>query len=179
MTKPGLIVFSGLPGAGKTTLSRLVAAQIGAVFLRIDTIEAALRNSLNAPLSGPEGYLVAGAMAHDQLALGRRVIIDAVNDDTWCQTHWEGVAARAQAPVAAVLVVCSDQDEHRRRVEARLEADPDAGLPDWPAVQSREFSDWDQVGLTVDTARLAPEACADQISGWLIRSGMAERRTNP
>ena len=40
-----LIIFGGLPGTGKTTLARALAEQLGAVFLRIDTIEQALRQS--------------------------------------------------------------------------------------------------------------------------------------
>ena len=34
-----LIVFGGLPGTGKTTLSRLVAQDLSATWLRIDVIE--------------------------------------------------------------------------------------------------------------------------------------------
>lgn len=34
-----LIVMSGLPATGKTTISRALASQINAVHLRIDTIE--------------------------------------------------------------------------------------------------------------------------------------------
>jgi predicted kinase len=38
-------VFSGLPGTGKTTISRDLAASLNAVYLRIDTIEQAIRSS--------------------------------------------------------------------------------------------------------------------------------------
>lgn len=37
-----LIVIGGLPGIGKTTLARLLAARLGAVHLRVDTIEQAI-----------------------------------------------------------------------------------------------------------------------------------------
>ena len=36
-----LIVFGGLPGSGKTTLSRSLAAELHAAHLRVDLIEAA------------------------------------------------------------------------------------------------------------------------------------------
>jgi predicted kinase len=37
-----LYVFAGLTGTGKTTLSRQLAQRVGAVHLRIDTVEQAL-----------------------------------------------------------------------------------------------------------------------------------------
>lgn len=40
-----LIVLSGLPGAGKSTIARALAEAIGAAWLRIDTIEMAIRES--------------------------------------------------------------------------------------------------------------------------------------
>lgn len=46
-----LIVIGGLPGTGKTTLARLLASRIGAVHLRIDTIEQACVHS--GPARGP------------------------------------------------------------------------------------------------------------------------------
>ena len=40
-----LIIFGGLPASGKTTIARDLARQLGATYLRIDTIEQALRES--------------------------------------------------------------------------------------------------------------------------------------
>ncbi|MCX4096462.1 AAA family ATPase [Nocardia sp. alder85J] len=37
-----LIIAGGLPGTGKTTPTQLLSARIGAVHLRIDTIEQAI-----------------------------------------------------------------------------------------------------------------------------------------
>jgi predicted kinase len=34
-----LIIFGGLPGTGKTTISKEVAKRLKAVYLRVDTIE--------------------------------------------------------------------------------------------------------------------------------------------
>ncbi len=39
-----LIALGGLPGTGKTTIARELARQLGAVHLRIDSIEQALRD---------------------------------------------------------------------------------------------------------------------------------------
>ena len=56
-----LIVFGGLPGVGKSSVARLVAARLRAVYLRVDTIEQALRDAGARPLT--EGYVGAYALA--------------------------------------------------------------------------------------------------------------------
>ena len=52
-----LIVLSGLPGVGKTTIARELAGAMGAVHVRIDSIEQALRDM--GQEVGGEGYAVA------------------------------------------------------------------------------------------------------------------------
>jgi adenylylsulfate kinase-like enzyme len=42
---PLLIAFGGLPGTGKTTLAKAIAKRYSAVYLRIDTIEMAIRTT--------------------------------------------------------------------------------------------------------------------------------------
>lgn len=37
-----LIIFSGLPGSGKSTIAQALAKQLNAFYLRIDTIEQAI-----------------------------------------------------------------------------------------------------------------------------------------
>jgi len=110
-----LISLSGLPGVGKTTVARELAAQIGAVHLRIDSIEQALRNE-GIQVEG-EGYAVAYAVAEDNLRFGRVVISDCVNPDRGTREAWRAVADRAGVRMVDVEIVCSDSDEHRRRVE--------------------------------------------------------------
>jgi predicted kinase len=58
-----LIILSGLPGVGKTTIARELARSLAAVHLRIDSIEQALRYA-GATVEF-EGYAVAHAVAAD------------------------------------------------------------------------------------------------------------------
>jgi len=39
-----LIIFSGLPGCGKSTVAKIVTQRLGAVYLRVDTVEQAIRS---------------------------------------------------------------------------------------------------------------------------------------
>ena len=73
-----LIVLGGLPGVGKSALARSLAQRIGAVLLRIDPIEQAMRNA-GLIVSGPQGYLAVRDHSQDNLRMGQTVVVDAVN----------------------------------------------------------------------------------------------------
>jgi predicted kinase len=171
-----LIVFGGLPGTGKTTLARALAAERGAVYLRIDTIEQALRASgmLRGDV-GPAGYLAAYALAEANLRLGQSVVADAVNPLRVTREAWRKTAADAEARLLEIEVICSDAAEHRRRVEARSVSDI-AGLvpPRWIDVVSRDYEPWDGPHLVIDTARRGPEESLREIRAWI--GGEAEGR---
>jgi predicted kinase len=70
-----LIVFAGLPGVGKSSIARELARKIGAVWLRIDSIEQAIKAS-GVTFVDNAGYLVAQAIAEENLRLGHDVIAD-------------------------------------------------------------------------------------------------------
>src|SRR5688572_33309530 len=94
-----LVVFGGLPGTGKTTLARQVADRLGATYLRIDTIEQALRSALGLGDDvGSAGYDIAYAVSEINLTLGRTVVADCVNPLPVTRAAWRDVAARAAAP---------------------------------------------------------------------------------
>jgi len=164
-----LIVFSGLPGVGKTAIARELARTIRAVHLRIDSIEQALRRA-GYRVEG-EGYEVAYAVAEDNLRVGRMVIADCVNPWPLTRSAWRTVAKRAGVAVLDVEIVCSDAAEHRRRVESR---EPDiAGhlLPSWQDVVERDYHAWDRDRLVVDTAKSELVAGVGMIVGRLSAQG--------
>ncbi|HYZ24819.1 MAG TPA: AAA family ATPase [Rhodopila sp.] len=163
-----LIVFGGLSGTGKTTISRALVARCSAVFLRVDVIEQAIRLAgVLAGDVGPAGYVVANALAASNLANGRMVIADCVNPVSESRGGWRQTAAKAQVRLIEVEVICSDPVEHRRRVEGR-EADIDGlVLPRWQDVLNRRYDAWPEAHMVVDTACLGPEEAVGLVEGWM------------
>lgn len=151
MRPPSLFIFAGLPGTGKTTLARLLARDLRAVYLRIDTVEQALRDE-RGDLSGPEGYVVAYRIAADNLRLGMSVVADSVNPIAVTRRAWRNVAAQAGVGFVEIEVVCSDAQEHRRRVESRVSDIVGHRLPTWHEVETREREPWETTPVVIDTA---------------------------
>ena len=146
-----LIILGGLPGVGKTTVAREVADRLGAAHLRIDTIEQTLRRVAAIEDMRAIGYEVAYAVAADNLRAGRVVVADSVNPIELTRSAWRRVAVDAGAQGVEVELVCSDVDEHRRRVENRSTDVEGLKLPTWAAVQAREYEPWN-ADLCLDTS---------------------------
>lgn len=163
-----LIVLGGLPGSGKTTLARALAARIGAVHVRVDTIEQALR-SIEALRDdvGPAGYLAAYGVAGDNLRVGGIVIADSVNPLKITRDAWRAVGEAVPVPVAEVEVICSDRTEHRRRVETRTSDIAGLKQPTWQAVLDRNYEKWDRDRIVVDTSTKGVEELAADLASRL------------
>ncbi|QTT89578.1 AAA family ATPase [Pseudomonas chlororaphis] len=150
-----LIVFSGLPGSGKTTIARALASHLRATYLRIDTIEQTLRNGGLVEV-GKAGYEVAIALACSNLALGNRVVADCVNPVAESRQAWQGIAKAEQSPLLNIEVVCTDIAEHRRRVESRGADVPGLRPPSWQSVLDHDYQVWSSERLRLDSFLLSP-----------------------
>jgi predicted kinase len=170
---PVLIAFAGLPGTGKSTIARLLAREIGAVYLRIDTIEGALRSLDPGREIGPEGYDIAAALAVSNLEIGRDAIVDCVNPWPLTRDGFRQAARRAQAEFLGVEIVCADPLLHRRRLESRTNDLPGVPKVEWTAVLARDYRAWDDADIRVDTslstAQEAAQTLASRVRGVVPR----------
>jgi Predicted kinase len=160
-----LIVFGGLPGTGKSTVARLLAERLGAVWLRLDSLEQGFAKAGVVALHdiGPGGYYAAQAVALDNLNIGLTVVADMVNPFAVTRADWKNVAVSAGKKVIQVELFCSDPVEHRTRSENRTTDIPGFNLPTWIDIQNREYEPWPDADCRVDTAKASPDEVVELI----------------
>jgi predicted kinase len=165
-----LIVFGGLPGSGKTTLSRAIAQELHAAWLRVDLIEAALWRAKIAQdqPTGLGAYSVAFALAEVHLHMSTPTVVDAVNPIEAPRQGWRDLAASVGVPLYVIEVVCSDPAEQRHRVETRVSDMPGFEYPSWQELMSRDYEPWTEPRLTLDTATVSFEDCLDRIRTYAL-----------
>jgi predicted kinase len=163
-----LVVVSGLPATGKSTVARLLAERTRTPFLRVDRIEQAIVgwSELTHPV-GPVGYAVAHALAAEQLTLGLDVIVECVNPLSLTRDAWVGTASRTGAAIVEAELVCSDPGEHRHRVESRPSDVDGLTKPTWAQVHQWEYEPWSRPRLVLDTATMSTAAAADRLAAEL------------
>lgn len=146
-----LYIFSGLPATGKSKLSKHLANKLGAVYLRIDTVEQTLKDHGLRVAEG-QGYEVAYKIALDNLKLGLSVVADSVNPLPITRTAWRDVANKAGCKYRDLEIICSDKEEHKRRVESRISEIESLQLPSWNDVVNRDYRKWSNERIVIDTS---------------------------
>lgn len=171
-----LIILGGLPGTGKSTIAKALSRQLQAVYLRIDTIEQAIRTTWDLETRqqkdmGPDGYIIAYAIASDNLRLGQTVIADSVNPIEITRSDWRKVATDQKKPFIEIEFICSDIDVHKHRVETRVVGIQGLKQPTWEDVINRDYELWQPPHLIIDTA-IYSEAKAVELIIAYIRQHM-------
>jgi len=155
-----VVVFTGLPGTGKSTLAGYAADALQAPVLAWDWVMAALRpyegiQTALAAMDGPTyvsvGWSVIWNLTIAQLRLGRSVVIDAVARQEQLE-RTRAVAGEHRVPCLVVLTTCSEEELHRSRVEGRTRDIPGWHELDWDHVQGvkHRFPLLEGVDLTLD-----------------------------
>jgi predicted kinase len=163
-----LIIFGGLPGTGKTILSKHIAKQLNAVHLRIDTIEQVFKKfPYFEQFVGPEGYMISYAIALDNLKLGLSVIADSVNPIAITRNDWQKVARNANTPFVEIELICSNTKEHQLRIETRTADISGHILPNWNDVLNRHYEPWQSKSITIDTSEYSIDESVNQILDFI------------
>ncbi len=168
--RPLLVVIGGLPAVGKTAVCRALLGERPITppmtWLRVDSIEQALRRSgeMAPDMPGGAGYYAAAAVAGDVLSTGGDVLVECVNPLPITRRLWERTAVDAGSRLLQVELVCSDRDEHRRRVEQRVSDIEGLVLPGWRDVLQRDYAPWPEADLRLDTGRLEVTGAAELIA---------------
>nr|WP_321360675.1 AAA family ATPase [uncultured Hyphomonas sp.] len=161
---PRLVMMSGLPGSGKSTLSKILAGRMGAALLRIDVFEQDLRNQHGADLDvGTRGYQRGYRLAAQHLGEGRNVIADAVNAVEAARQGWRDVAAATDADIVEIEILCSDIEEVRTRLQTRDTGIEGLAPVQFDAVSSRMWEPNPNRHAAIDTAGKQVTYCADAL----------------
>jgi predicted kinase len=165
-----LVAVGGLPATGKSTIATALARRTSTSYLRVDRIEQAIVawSALSHPL-GPVGYAVAHALVREQLELGLDVIVECVNPTALTRDGWVATAKAVGAELVEVEVICSDEDEHRRRAEVRSSDVEGLVKPTWAAIAEREYQPWLRRPLVIDSAITSPDSAAQRIASRMDR----------
>jgi predicted kinase len=177
MTDRDLVVLAGKPGTGKTTLARLLATNLPAVYVRVDAIETAVVDcGLAEPPVGVVGYVVAHLIARANLALGSSVVVDAVNPVPEARNAWRDLAAETGSTLSVFETVLHDPIEHRSRVTARQPDMPGQRVPSWDEVAATPYLVWDEVrdGPRIEIDMLSSEPALARALAHLGRLNLRE-----
>jgi predicted kinase len=172
-----LVLVMGVPGSGKSTLSRCVVERTSWVYLDsdfvIDPFYTDTRESADHQLLRPTFYQVVYNIAEQNLRLGNTVLIDSplvrpIRDPAW----WAGMqqlVSRAGAGLKVVRCFC-DEQVLRARIEARGAERDRSKLADWPAFLTdqpiRRPIAVDHI--EIDTGMEAKEHAAQRVIGYVL-----------
>ena len=150
-----LVVVSGLPGSGKSSVAEALGRRLSAPVLSVDPIEAAMWRCGIAPSfeTGVAAYEVVAVLAEQQLRLGLNAIADSVSSLEIARDMWRQAARRAESSVEVIEVICSNVEAHRNRLAGRQRTIDGFPEPSWQDVLARrgEWEPWAEERLVLDS----------------------------
>ena len=169
-----LILFSGLPGTGKSTLAEAVGRHLSIPVFAKDWLEATLLQSewIASNPSNPEkslgfvGYQLLTTLAERQLMLHQSVILDSVASTQSIREAWRRLSEQYHAHWRVIECLCSDESFHRSQLTKRKRNIPGWHELQWSDVEKVRayFSPWDGERLVLDMVHPFEENLAKAIT---------------
>ena len=137
--RPMIVVFTGLPGTGKSTLSESLGRRVGAPVFSGDWLLGSMQPAheqlahLDQTAYSQLYESVLAGLLTRQVMLGQSAIVDCVFDDD-AIGRCARIAHDHDASLSVVECLCSDESVHRARMKGRVR-----GIPGWHEV------DWNHV----------------------------------
>jgi predicted kinase len=152
-----LIIFSGLPGTGKSLLAEAMGRALGIPVFAKDWLEATLIKSelvaanRNKPL-GSAGYQLLTMLAERQFMLGQSAILDSVASTQSIRNTWSQLAEQYHTRWRVIECICSDETLHRLRLKQRNRQIPGWHELEWSEVERVKgyYAPWEGERLVLD-----------------------------
>ena len=159
-----LIIVSGIPGTGKSTIASAIGLELGIPVYAKDWLEGSLLNSgIGDEIKatgrlGYAGYALLTTLAQRQLALGQSAILDSVATPIRLRSQWRSMANASGASFIVIECICSDEHLHRNRIQGRQR-----NIPGWHELRWEDvttirdrYPDWDCERLILDAVSPLP-----------------------
>ena len=146
-----LVIFSGLPGTGKSTLADRLARELRWPLLRIDDVVGDIPENPGIEFWDSKVAILLG-LAEAQLELGIDVIVDSVFMNT-DRHHAQAIAQKHEARFRPVYTFLSDDRIWEERLTARFIELDNPAVATWEQVkhQRTHFRTWEpDTALFVD-----------------------------
>jgi predicted kinase len=147
-----LVIFSGLPGTGKSTFARKLAQELGWPLLCIDDVIGEVPEDPTVAFWDSKVAILLG-LTETQLELGLSVIVDSVfmNMD---RNHAQEIAQKYQARFLPIYVFVSDEIVWKERVTTRYQESKKNHIATWEQIQHQRghFRAWEpETALFIDS----------------------------
>jgi len=170
-----LIVFSGLPATGKSSVAEAVGRKLGVPIFAKDWLTATLKGlglgygESGSSMLGQAGYELLTTLAQRQLGLGQSAILDSVLSWDSTRRRWRNIAADYGAGWYNIECICSDERLHRTLLASRRYNIPGWQELAWTEVERVKayYKPWEEEHLILD----AVNPLADNVQTALVYIG--------